>query len=56
MTRQYTQAQVARIFADAEASAARREVSADDWAEYVLGFVSQSLGVTLNRYHSAVAR
>lgn len=45
--RRYTQAQVERIFAKAEASADESGVAPHARDSYLLGFVSASLGVTM---------
>jgi hypothetical protein len=48
--RHYTQAQVARIFANAEAAADKDGIRAENWDAYVLGYVSSALGVTVERH------
>ncbi|MCG7596303.1 hypothetical protein [Mycobacterium sp. PSTR-4-N] len=48
--RRYTQAQVADIFAKAEASA--DSLPAENWDAYVLGYVSAALGVKLARFEA----
>lgn len=50
--RRYTQAEVADIFAKAEASAEENEIRADHWDGYVLGFVSASLGVKIAKHET----
>ncbi|MDN4521405.1 hypothetical protein QYF68_26805 [Mycolicibacterium austroafricanum] len=53
--RRYTQAQVAEIFAKAEASAEENEIRADHWDGYVLGYVSAALGVKVARHEADLA-
>lgn len=53
--RRYTQAQVADIFAKAEASAEKNEIRAEHWDSYVLGFVSAALGVRIARHEANLA-
>lgn len=45
--RRYTQAQVERIFVEAEASADKNDVAPHVRAAYLLGFVSTRLGVNM---------
>lgn len=53
--RRYTQAQVAEIFAKAEASAEKVGSSDEHWDAYVLGFVSAALGVRIARHEADLA-
>lgn len=48
--RRYTQAQVERIFAEAEWSADKNAISVEHRHAYVLGFVSSRFNVTIGRF------
>ncbi|MFV8049769.1 hypothetical protein [Mycobacterium sp. 48b] len=48
--RRYTQAQIERAFAEAEASADKNGVLARNRDAYVLGFLSSRFNVTIGRF------
>lgn len=53
--RRYTQAQVAEIFAKAEASAEKVGTTAEFWDGYVLAYVAAALGVKVARHEAPEA-
>lgn len=53
--RRYTQAQVAEIFAKAEASAEKVGTTGELWDGYVLAYVAAALGVKVARHEALEA-